>query len=466
MVAIRPASEAAAAAPSFDVLVIGAGGCGLCAAMAARDHGASVCVLERDAEPVGNTSWSVGMIPAAASKVQQAKGVEDSPALFAADIMAKTKGKTDPDMALRLAERSGPTLDWLMERHGLKLDLLQDILYPGHSRHRYHVPPSITGGELQEMMLTAAKTAGAQILTSHRAEDLYADDDRRVVAVGGVRANGEAWTIGCKTLVLATDGFAANPDLVAAHIPEMASAISFGHHGAQGDSLMWGQALGAASADLGAYQGHNIVFPERMQLTWAVIIDGGVQVNLEGRRFDNEMRGYSEQAADILRQPQGVAWNIFDQRCERNAMLLETYRTVADSGALVRADSVEALSAATGLPLAMLAQTLEEVALFASGLRVDPLGRDFSRNPPLRAPYVAARVTGALYHTQGGLRVDSNGRVLGADGSPFPNLFAGGGAARGVSGPSAFGYLGGNGLLCAVVLGKLAGDGAAAAAGF
>ena len=449
MVAVLP-SAAARITRRTEVAIVGGGACGLIAAMAARDAGADVLVFEADGVPRGNTAWSVAMIPAAGSRVQRAAGItDDDGARFSADILAKTHGRTDAAMALRIAGESGPTIDWLVEAKGLQLRLLTELVYPGHSRHRYHVPPVLSGEALQAALLDASARSGVEIATSHRVDRLFVDSAGRISAVGG-----ESWTVGCAATILATDGFGAARDRVATYIPEMADAAYCGHGGTCGDALAFGELLGAATADLGAYQGHSIGAASGLVQTWALIIDGGIQVNRLGERFANEMRGYSEQAADIVRQPDGMVWTVFDVEAERNAALLPHHLTMRASGEIVECADISALAAATGAPLPTLAATLAEVR---PGL--DRWGREFTR--ALVPPYRALRVRGALFHTQGGLIVDRDARVLRTDGTPFPNLFAGGGAARGVSGSGADGYLGGNGLLCAVVLGRLAGRAAA-----
>jgi fumarate reductase flavoprotein subunit len=459
-VSVRPASEARPER-SVDVVVVGAGAAGLCAALSARDCGASVVVLERDAEPAGNTALTLGMLPGAGTRFQREKGIEDTPELFLADIMAKAKGKTDEALARAVAEASGPAVEWLVDRHGVHFELLDDILYPGHSRHRYHVPKGRTGVEMEQGLLRAAQAAGVEIVTSAVVETLFAEADGRVRAVGYRDGNGAERRLGCRALVLATGGYGADPAIVARHIPDMASAVYCGHDGSKGEALAWGAALSAASADLGGYQGHCVAAGSNLPLTWALVIRGGFQVNRDGRRFSNEMSGYSEQASAVLAQPGGTAWTIYDRRCEEPALTFQDYHRVLEAGAIVSADSIEGLAAATGLPATALKTSFAEVERHAAGRAPDPFKRDFSGNPPLRPPYLAAEVRGALFHTQGGLSVDADARVLRADGSSLPNLFAAGGAARGLSGPSSWGYLGGNGLLTAVVLGRFAGAGAA-----
>ena len=458
---VLPASQA-----SFDisvpVLVIGAGACGLTAALSAADAGADVLVLERDARPSGSTSLSAGLIAAAGTELQRKHGVDDSPTIFIEDILRKTHGEVDHAVVQAIAEASGPMIDWMQDRQGLNLHLVQGFLFPGHTRLRMHGPASQTGADLEVMLLNAAGRAGIDVMASASAEDLYAEDDGRIVAVGITRPDGKRETIGCDAVILACGGYGGDPSLVARYIPEMAEAEYCGHTSNTGDALRWGEALGAQTLDLGSYQGHGSVpRPHAAPLTWAVITLGGFQVNTEGRRFADESLGYSEHAETILAQPGSVAWNIYDARCEAAALPFADYKEMKRLGAIKEAASVQELAAVTGVPLEALGATMEEVARLAAGVGQDAFGRDFTKAPPLAPPYRTAKVTGALFHTQGGLAVDCGGRVLRLDGSPLPNLFAGGGAARGISGPGAGGYLAGNGLTTATVLGRLAGLSAA-----
>jgi fumarate reductase flavoprotein subunit len=191
---------------------------------------------------------------------------------------------------------------------------------------------------------------------------------------------------------------------------------------------------------------------------------GGIQVNSEGQRFCDESRGYSEQAADVLRQPGQTAWTIFDDRIAVVARQFEDFQNAERAGAIVRADSIEQLAHAMHVPEAALVAEWNEVEnLKARGGR-DRNGRLFVAEQRCEPPLCAVKVTGALFHTQGGLAIDTAGRVKRKDGSVFSNLFAAGGAAVGVSGAAAAGYLSGNGLLTATGLGRLAGQAAAALA--
>ncbi|WP_449222120.1 FAD-dependent oxidoreductase [Tistrella mobilis] len=444
------------------VVVVGAGAAGLTAALAARDAGAPVVVLERDAVPAGNTARTLGMLPGAGTRFQRAAGIQDDAELFLADILAKAKGRTDADLARAITRASGPAVDWLADRHGVAFELLDDILYPGHSRHRYHVPPDRTGAAFMADLLAAADRAGVRLITHATVEAPGLDAAGRVTGVVWCDDAGRRHHTGCRALVLASGGYGADPEAVARYIPEMAGAVHGGHHGSRGDALRWGEMLGAAMVDLGGYQGHCVADGPDLPLTWALIIRGGFQVAADGRRFSNEMRGYSEQAHAVAGQPGGVAWTIYDRRCEEPALTFRDYHRVLESGVVATGDTVDDLARACGLPVGALAETLAEVQAATGGRTPDRFGRVFDGTPPLQPPFRAVRVKGALFHTQGGLAINARAQVLDRAGRPLPGLYAAGGAARGLSGPASWGYLGGNGLLTAVVPGRFAGTAAAA----
>lgn len=457
---VLPATEA-----KFDyeipVVVIGAGACGLCAALAATEGGADVLVLERDERPTGSTALSTGMIPAAGTMLQARHGVDDTAELFAADLMAKAKQKTDPMMARAIAEASGPTVDWLMEKHDVVLTLIEGFLYPGHSKYRMHGTPHRSGKELSAALLAATGRKGIDIVGGAMVEDLYVDDGGRVGAVRFRRPDGTLETVGCNALVLACNGFGGNKEMLRRYIPEIAEADYMGHVGNTGDAIRWGTALGAATADLGSYQGHgSVAHPYGNTMNYGLISAGGFQVNRDGERFSNEASGYSEQAVEVVKQPDRLAWEIFDEIREKLVRGFTDYEEVLALGGIKRAASIEELARALGLPVAAVANSLAEVEASRASGKPDRFGRVVT-GEKLVAPFCAVKITGALYHTQGGLVVDPSARVLREDRSQLPNLFAGGGAARGLSGPSRWGYLSGNGLLTATVLGRAAGMSAA-----
>ena len=446
-----------------DVLIVGAGAAGLVSGLRARAAGADTIVLERDRSATGSTSMSSGFIPAPGTRFQAALGIDDTPALLAADIEAKTKGQAGPaDVVGAVTSAIGPALEWLADHHGIDWVVLDDFLYPGHSRLRMHAVPERTGAGLQARLLAAAAGARLEVVTGALVTTLFADPSGRIAGLAVTRPDGRGETIGCRALVLACNGYGGSRDLVRRHIPEMADALYHGHPGNQGDAVLWGEALGAGLAHMGAYQGHgSLAHPHAILITWALMMEGAIQVNTQGRRFSNEHEGYSEQAVHVLAQPGGIAWNIYDARLHRLGLAFPDYVEADKAGAIVKGTSIADIAGAIRLPPESLAETLSAVETCRAGVAADPFGRDFTTRPGLQPPYYAVKVTGALFHTQGGLAVDADARVLGGNGEPFPNLFAAGGAACGVSGPAVWGYLSGNGLLSAVGFGFIAGKKAA-----
>lgn len=444
------------------LLIIGAGAAGLCAALAAKEAGVDAVVVERDAVPSGSTALSAGLIPAAGTRFQRAKGIADSAALFAADIQRKAHGEADPAVVEAVASGAGPLVEWLADRYGLPFDVVDNFNYPGHSALRMHGLPSRTGRELIDRLRSAAEADDIVILTGRVAEHLFAESDGHIRGVELLSGDGARERIGCDALVLACNGYGGNPELVRRFIPEMANALYFGHPGNRGDAVVWGEALGAQLKHLAAYQGHgSVATPHNILISWAVIMQGGVQVNAEGRRFCDESRGYSEQAADVLRQPGGIAWGVFDARIAAVARQFEDFREAERAGAILAMETVAELAGAMHVPVKALTDEFAEVEILKATRGYDRYGRQFVPEQHCEPPFHAIKVTGALFHTQGGLATDAIGRVKRKDGTLFPNLYAVGGAAAGVSGATAAGYLSGNGLLTATVLGRLGSDAAA-----
>jgi fumarate reductase flavoprotein subunit len=432
-----------AGTPEVPVAIVGAGACGLVAALFLRDAGIDCVLIERDAVPRGSTALSSGFIPAAGTAVQRAAGVHDDSAMqFAADIQAKAKGSAASHLVTAYTEAIAPALDALQQRHGLALELLDGFLYPGHTRRRMHTLAPRTGAALVQALEAAATRAGALLVTRALARELWCDGEDRVLGIGYERPDGRVEHLACGVLLLACNGFGGNAAMVREWLPEMRDAVFAGHAGNDGSAVVWGRALGARLADMAACQGHGSwAVPQGALITWALMTDGGIQVNAHGRRFHDETLGYSEASVQVLAQPGGVAWNVFDARLLALARGFPDFVAAESAGALRTAADAQQLASQLGCDAAVLADTLAPT-------RLEP-------------PYHAVKVTGALFHTQGGLDIDARTRVLRESGAPLPNLLAAGGAARGVSGPALWGYLSGNGLLSAVAGGFIAARSAA-----
>jgi fumarate reductase flavoprotein subunit len=445
------------------IVVIGGGACGCVAALAAKDGGVSPLVVEQDARPYGSTGMSQGLVCAAGTKSQAAQGVHDSAERFFSDILAKTRGQTDPVIARAIAEGSGPCLDWLVDDHGLpwELDTGFRAAY-GNSVMRVHGWRGRGGIDMIQLLHQKLAESGIDVLLNARLVDILAEDDGCVQGVVLERPDGSQERVGCQALILACGGFAANHEMIARYMPEAAQAKHNGHEGNRGDGIRLGAALGAALGDMGSYQGYAMLTdPQGISVPPGVIVEGGILVNKLGRRFVNEMEDIAGMVHPVMAQPDGTAWVIFDAGIEERCSYIPETLALKELNAARIADDVATLAPMIGVPATALRETLADADAAQKMGKADAFGRVWGRDRPPSPQFRALKVCGAIYHTQGGLQIDGFARVLRTDGSRFPNLFAGGGAARGVSGPSSWGYLPAMGLCAAVTLGRIAGQAAA-----
>jgi fumarate reductase flavoprotein subunit len=445
----------------IDVLVIGAGGCGLVAGLAAAEKGAQVFIVEKEKAAGGNTSLSQAMVPAAGTRFQGAAGVGDSIELMTDDILRKNESQSDPELTRHVARESGEFVEWLSDNMGITLELVTEFLYPGHSRHRIHANKTRKGAHfVTDLLKAAARYENIDIAYNAPVKRLIATQSDGAVVGAEVEIEGIGRNLArAKKVVLALNGFGANREMLKKYVPEMSDAYYFGHEGNTGEGILWGEALGAELDCMGAYQAHgSVAHPHGTLLTWVTVSLGGYHVNLDGKRFVNEYHGYSEHALDVLAQKEGVAVAIFDERIYRTILEYEDFQQCVRMGAIKRFDTILELALSFRLPVEQTVDTHEAFLRAARGEAKDPLGRtDFVK--PLEPPLYGAKVTGALFHTQGGLKVNFKAEVLRKDGSSIPNLYAGGGTAVGFSGKAGpKGYLSANGLLAALVLGKIAGE--------
>lgn len=440
-----------------DVVVVGGGGAGLTAAgtIAAASSHLRVTVVEIDSSQPCNTAIASNFIPAADTRFQRAAGIEDSAQLFAADIMRKNGGRSDPVITRALCAHSADALHWLVDALGAHLELAPELKWLGHSAVRMHAHPSRGGppvlasllrfAQVHERIRILDRTAGTGLIQAGNG------------AVCGITAacGDERIRIAARKVVLTTGGYGANPGMIARHIPDMADAPSIGARADRGDGIAWGVRAGGRSALMGAYQGRDCISADGTRVTPPVLNEGGIAVNASARRFVDERQDYSALARVYRQQPGKVAYFIWDERIQELVKNVFVMQQAMARGGIVCARSVEELATAYGLPAPALTLTLER---YNEGVRSgnDEFGRG-ELTLPLMPPYYAARITGAIAHTQGGLVVDTACRVLRDDGTPVPDLHAGGNTIAGLSGDSCTGYLSGNGLLVAYASGYLIG---------
>ncbi|MCL5950236.1 MAG: FAD-dependent oxidoreductase [Chloroflexi bacterium] len=446
-----------------DVVVVGAGGAGLVAALAAAEHRARVLVVEKEERAGGNTGISAGLVVAAGSHLQRAAGESGTPEELAADAWEANGHTSDRDLTLALCRASGPVIDWMMDR-GVPFEWMSGYRYPGHSRAWLHAPRERHGEPIIAALLSAlARQPRIDLRLGTPATGLATDETSAVTGIRAAAVAGEPFAVRAGKVILAADGFGANREMVARFIPAFSEALYYGAAGCTGDAIAWGMDLGAATAFMDSFQPHSsIAYPERIFVTTFLVNNGAIQVNCHGSRFSDETKGYGEHALAVQRQPGRRVYEIFDRRIREAAEAsYARFGECVNSGALVAADTLEELANQLSLPPGALQLTIAQYhTAIARGH--DEFGRRrFGK--PLVPPFYGIAVTSALFHTQGGLVIDAQARVQHTNGKTIGNLYAAGGTAAGFSGNGCGGYLAGMGLLSAYALGKIAGDQAASA---
>ena len=435
-----------------DIIVIGAGGCGLMAALMAANKGARVLLLEKTDKPGGGTAFSSKGIRAAGSRRQRELNIDDSGSRYAEDILRRNNGESDAVLTRRLAENSGRVADFLTDEAGVEFQIGEFAF--GHSGLRSH-------SWKEDMTITdflfaaVERKENIEVRFSTPVLALERDDDGAVI---GVKTNDG--TLTGRKIILASGGYGASTELLSKYIPKAVGIPFPGHYGSTGDGIKMGLEIGAAVENMGAFQPYPAYLgPGKRAVPPEVALSGGIMVDGAGKRFVDETRYPGGLGIKMLDLPDKRAYEIFDERIyrlHRDAPGLRSLGRLFDAGLLLKAESPMELASKLGIDGDGLKRTIEDSNTLATRGEQDSFGRVLPQR--LNPPYYGIKVTCALYHTQGGLKVNSDGQVLRGDGSIIPNLYAGGGVAVGVSGKGLEGYLPGNGLLASLGLGMLAAE--------
>ncbi|MFC5753661.1 FAD-dependent oxidoreductase [Actinomadura rugatobispora] len=416
-----------------DVAVLGGGACGLVAALrAARDPGLVVAVYEKSTREGCNTRYSSGSLAAGGTRYQRAAGIDDSPGRHARDILAVNGDPASAPIVNALCRVAPRYVEWLADDLGHPVELGLDMARAGQSVPRLHTDTGRAGGARLMETLRRAAEAAPNIAFVDNAPGIGLISRNDAVVGAEVLENGVKRRVGAGAVVLAADGFANNPAMMAEHCPEAEGAFYGGVSTSTGDAIGWGLELGAAVRNMGSFLGHGLVVQGHgTRLNPVLPFLGAVLVDDQGHRFvDEKAQGYSKLGRIIADRRAVLIW---DQPMHETAMHSELMRESETAGAFTTHPTPAHLAAAYSLP---------DLTLPA----------DFT--PPLRA----GRVTSGILTTQGGLLVDPRGRVQHRTGGWIKGLYAGGGSACGISGPSSEGYMSGNGLLAALGFGWLIGD--------
>ncbi|AOV07415.1 FAD-dependent oxidoreductase [Sporosarcina ureilytica] len=445
-----------------DVAIAGAGGCGLIAALAAADHRLEVAVFEKTDHVLGNTVASAGMIPAAGTSFQKEHGIYETAEEMAEDIFRKNKYESDPELTIALCKVSSQLVEWMSDRLKINLSLVKEFKYPGQRNYRMHAPPSRSGMELMRgLKRNITARSNIHLLLKSQVTKLITGKNGEVIGVEVKTTNGYQ-KIKANKVILATNGFGGNIDMVKRFIPEISDSLYFGYEANTGDGIKMAMAIGADVSNMGAYQGHSAVNQATgVLVTWGTVMMGGFMINENGIRFGDETKGYSEFAIEVMKQPNQLGYLIFDEEIYGKLISIEDFKYLDGVNAFKTSLTIEGLAEQLGVAETSLSDTFCAFQKNTNG-QSDRYGRtDFPQK--LEGPFYGIKVVPALFHTQGGVKINSNAQVMTEKNIIIKNLYAGGGAAVGISGNHAYGYMSGNGLLAALGLGKIAGEHAAKA---
>ncbi len=450
------AAEKTAETLECDVVVVGAGGAGLTAAVRATQEGAKVLVLEKMPFAGGNSLKASGGMNCAGTKFQEAAGITDSGVQeFIEDTMNGGHQLNDLALVTTMAENSAEAVEWL-ESIGAPLP---KVAATGGTTHKYlHSPEdgSPVGAYLVAKLSEEAEKQGIEIMLNTTATEILMDGGAAV----GVKAEDDAheYTVNAKSVVLATGGFGANFDLMCSFNPSLKNAVTTNHPGATGDGIMMAEAVGAATVDMDQIQLHPTVYQATSMLVSEKMRSlGAILVNQEGKRFTNDLATRDAVSAAELEQTGGYAYIIFDQNLVDNNKSAKEY---IEKGMAVTGDTYEALAEAMGVPVDAFVETMNTWNAAVAAGEDKEFGRNNGMDADLStAPFYAIQIAPGIHHTMGGVKIDTDTEVISTEDKPIPGLFAAGEVTGGVHGGN---RIGGNAVCDFVVFGRIAGANAAA----
>lgn len=455
---VTPTEQAAAPVEetkSADLVVIGAGGAGMTAALEATNNGLKVILIEKQEMVGGNTIKATGGMNAAGTKLQKSEGVNDSVEVFIDDTMSSGNYINNEELVRTLAEKSAEGVDWL-ESIGAPLTSL--TISGGASFKRMHAPEggAAVGPYIVQALSKQLSDKNVEILYNTAATELLTKDG----VITGVVANGKntKYTINCEAVVLATGGFGANLEMVAKYNPDFAGFKTTNAPGIVGDGIKMAEAVGANVIDMEQIQVHPTVEQETSTLiTESVRGNGAILVNKNGERFFNELSTRDLVSKAIMEQEGGFAYLIFDQQVRDKLSAIETY---VSAGLVEEADNLSDLASKIGVDSETLIKTVADWNDTINNSKKDAFNRTTGMDQPISvAPYYAIKVAPAIHHTMGGVQIDTQAQVLSKTGAVIPGLFAAGEVTGGVHGAN---RIGGNAIAEVIVFGRIAGQSAAA----
>lgn len=450
----------------FDVIVVGAGGAGLSAAVTAARQGARVLILDSDKQVGGSSRLATGVLYAAGTSVQRAKGISDNADAMFHYCMVLNAYNIQPSLIRTLCDRSADAVEWLIS---LGVEFRPEDLYVAgvDTVARGHRAAN-NGAEIIQALDQAASLAGVTVSLSTRVRKLLTDGDGRVT---GIEVDGEQVRSGA--VVVTTGGFGNNPEMLARYYPEASACESLWYIGtphARGDGLTLGTSAGA---DLGGFdQGLLEISPQMVKELDSYLPGWLIFVNRDGRRFIRETGAYAVMSGLVLKQVGKEAFVIFDEAARASAKIIVTYKPLAPSwtadrlaefikeGKIEQGNTIEELAEKVGIRTSTLVTTIENYNADCEAGQDSTFFKDPAYLKPIRKPpFYARRIRpGLISLTAAGLRIDRHARVLNEADRPITGLFAAGETTSVL--PARY-MAGGASLSNNTVFGRIAGEGAA-----
>ena len=436
-----------------DVVIIGAGGAGMTAAINTAQAGKDVILLEKMPYAGGNTTKATGGMNAAETHYQAEQGIDDSVEQFVEDTMEGGHNINDKDLVTTLAENSAEAIDWL---DSIGAPLPKVSFSGGATNARIHAPEdgSGVGAYLVTSLLKKMDELDINVMYDTKATSLISKDG----TVTGVKAESRdtEYTINAKAVILATGGFGNNEDMIVQYRKDLKGTVTTSAPGITGDGIVMAEDVGADLVDIEQIQLHPTVEQKTsMLITESVRGDGAILVNQDGKRFTDELLTRDVVSAAELEQPGSYAYIIFDQRLRDGLKAIEKY---VSTGITVQGDTIEELAEKIDVDPATLAETLKNWNQYVADQNDPDFGRTTGMDHDLsQAPFYAIKIAPGIHHTMGGVHIDTDAQVIDKDGNPIPGLFAAGEVVGGVHGGN---RLGGNAVADVVVFGKIASESA------
>ena len=455
--AVAAAFGMANAAEQADIVVIGAGGAGMAAAVQAHDNGVKkVVILEKMPMAGGNTIRATGGINAAETPQQAKMGIKDSIDQMYKDTMKGGHNLNNPELVKVLCQNSNDAVQWLIKLGGN----FQDVGFMGGATNkRCHRPTggAAVGPEVVKTLYNAVEARKIDLRTENQVVDLIVKNG----AVAGVKVKGEdgkTYEINAKAVVNAAGGFAGNNAMVSKIIPRLKGFATTNHPGATGDGLLLSEKVKAAFVDMDQIQTHpTVVETTGVMVTEAVRGNGAVLINKEGKRFFDELNTRDAVSAAILKQTTGHAYMFFDDDVRKSLKAIEGY--IKMPGMVIQGKTLDEIAKNMGVPAANLKATMAQYAKDQAAGKDSCCGRTKMERPLNKAPYYAILITPAVHHTMGGVKINTKAEVIDVNGKVIPGYFAAGEVTGGVHGGN---RLGGNAQADIIVFGRIAGNSATA----